>query len=71
MVISRHFGMEGGLFDYGIANIEGFFDNFDDACKYAEEQLKKATDFIEPMVWVLKCERTYQKAKEGLCYAYS
>jgi hypothetical protein len=72
MVIARHFGMPGGLFDYGEASIEDFFDNFDDACKYAEKLLKSTEeDLVEPMIWVLKCERTYQRSKEGLCYAYS
>jgi len=71
MVLYRHFGMPGGIFDYGEAEILEFFDNREDAYKYAEEVLKECKDEVEPMVWVLQCERTYQKAKEGLCYVYS
>ena len=26
---------------------------------------------VEPMIWVLRCDRTYQRAKEGLCFAES
>ena len=72
MVLARHFGMPGGIFDYGEASIEGFFDSFDNACEYAEILLKRTNEgLVEPMIWVLKCERTYQRAKEGLCYAES
>lgn len=72
IVIARHFGMGGGIFGYGVADIKEFFDNFNDACNYAEQLLKDThKDLIEPMIWVLRCERTYQRAKEGLCYAES
>ena len=72
MVLARHFGMPGGLFDYGEASIKEFFDTLDEANKYAEELLKSTEkELIEPMIWVLKCERTYQRTKEGLAYCYS
>jgi len=71
MVLYRHFGMPGGIFDYGEAEILGFFDNRKDAYEYAEKSLKEYKDEIEPIVWVLQCERTYQRTKEGLCYVYS
>jgi len=72
MVLARHFGMPGGLLDYGEASIEEFFDTFNDACTYAEDLLESTEEgLVEPMIWVLKCERTYQRAMEGLCYATS
>lgn len=72
MVIARHFGMPGGLLDYGVAEIEEFFDTFHEADEYAKNLFRKtASDLVYPMVWVLKCERTYQKVKEGLCVAVS
>lgn len=72
MILARHFAMPGGIHDYGIADIKEFFDTFDEACKYAEKLLRSThKDVIDPKIWVLKCERTYQVAKEGLCYAES
>jgi len=72
MVLVRHFGMSGGLFDYGEASIEEFFDSFEDACKHAEELFEDINEgLVDPMVWVLRCERTYQKSEEGLAYAES
>lgn len=72
MVLARHFGMPGGIWDYGTADIKEFFHDYKKACKYAEKLLKKThKDVVDPKIWVVKCERTYQKAKEGLCYAYS
>lgn len=61
MVLARHFGMPGGLFDYGIADIKEFFNSFEDADKYAKElfdSTKRAV--VYPMIWVLRCERTYR-----------
>jgi len=62
MVLSRHFFMPGGLLDYGEATIEEFFDSFEEADKYAKkkyESMKKV--FIHPIVWVLRCEKTYRE----------
>jgi len=72
MVLSRHFGMPGGLFDYGEATIEEFFDSFEDAVKYAENLfLTTHEGLVDPRVWVLKCERTYVRSKEGPAYVFS
>lgn len=68
MVLARHFGMPGGVIGYGSANIKEFFDTFEKADEYAEQLLVNTHEgLVDPMVWVLKCERTYQRAKEGLC----
>ncbi len=72
MVLARHLGMSGGFIDYGEASIKEFFDSYKNACKYAEKLLKSTYKGLHsPMIWVLKCERTYQKSIEGLCYAES
>ena len=72
MVLARHFGMPGGVLDYGEASIKNFFDNRKDAEEYAEKLLRETHEgLIEPMIWVLKCEKTYQRAREGLCVAVS
>ena len=68
MVLARHFGMPGGLLDYGIGDIKDFFHNKKDADEYAKELLFDTQEgLVEPMIWVLKCEKTYQRSKEGLC----
>lgn len=73
VVISRDFGMPGGLFDYGIADINEFFTSEKKANKYAEELLMShiKSDRYDPHVWVLRCERTYIKnnGKGGYCYS--
>ena len=72
MVLARHFGMQGGVIDYGLADIKEFFDNRKDADEYAKKLLFDTNKgLIEPMIWVLKCEKTFQRAKEGLCVAIS
>ena len=73
MVISRHYMMPGCLFNNGVADIDEFFENEEDAYKYARERLKSMvnSDYVDPHVWVLRCERTYIKSKEGLGYVYS
>ena len=72
MVLARHFFMPGGVFDNGVADIKGFFDNRKDADEFAEKLLIASHEgLVEPMIWVLKCEKTYQRAKEGLCVAVS
>ena len=72
MVLARHLGMPGGLWDYGVGDIKEFYDTIEEANEYAEKLLRETNDgLIEPMVWVLKCERTYQRATEGLCVAIS
>ena len=67
MVLARHFGMNGGVLDYGIADIKEFFDSFEDADKYAKELfINTQENLIEPRVWILRCDKTYVRAKEGL-----
>jgi len=62
MVLFRHFGMEGGILDYGMASIEGFFFSFEEADKKAKEVYNFWKDISTfPTVWVLKCEKTYKK----------
>lgn len=70
MVLTRHFGMPGGLLDYGVGNIEEFFTSFEKADQYAKKLfLNNYQNEVMPKVWVLRCEKTYQKAKEGLACA--
>ena len=74
LVLSRHFAMHGGIFDYGEGQIEEFFNCFDDAVKFAEKKIKEliAWGHVDPHVWVLRCERTYVKVKGGEpAYVYS
>lgn len=73
MVISRDFGMSGGLFGYGVADINEFFTTEKKAIKYAEELIQQhiKSGLYDPHVWVLRCERTYQKVKGESAYAYS
>jgi hypothetical protein len=67
MVLARHFGMPGGVLDYGSADIKEFFDTFDKADRYARNLfIETETDLVDPRVWVLLCEKTYVRAKEGL-----
>ena len=67
MVAARHFGMPGGVLDYGEATIKEFFNSFDEADAYAKGLFEDTQDgLVDPRVWVLKCERTYVRAKEGL-----
>ena len=62
MVLARHFGMPGGIWDYGVADIKEFFDSFEEADGYAKELFENTKDnLVEPMVWVLRCEKTYRK----------
>ena len=66
MVLARHFGMSGGIIDYGEATIEEFFDTLQDADEYAKSLFENTADgLVDPRVWVLKCERTYVHATEG------
>lgn len=72
MVVARHFGMQGGVIDYGLADIKEFFNTFAEADEYAKQLLINThDDLIEPMIWVLRCEKTYQRSKEGLCVVIS
>jgi len=67
MVLARHFGMPGGLLDYGEASIKEFFDTLQEADDYAKSLFENTQDgLVDARVWVLKCERTYVQAKEGL-----
>ena len=62
MVLARHFGMDGGIFDYGTADIKGFFGSFEEADIFAKELFERTQKYLlMPFVWVLKCEKTYQK----------
>lgn len=62
MVLARHYWMEGGVFDYGMADIKEFFTSFKEADKFARELFKDTRkDLIQPVVWVLKCEKTYRE----------
>jgi len=62
MVLARHFAMPGGVLDYGVADIKEFFNTFEKADKYAKKLFDVThKDLVYPMVWVLKCERTYQE----------
>ncbi len=67
LVLSRHFAMSGGIFDYGEGQIEEFFDCFDDAVKFAEKKIVELITFghVDPYVWVLRCERTYVGLEGG------
>lgn len=60
MVLFRHFGMEGGVYDYGVAEIIGFYDSEKEANNQAEKIIKLSRNKISPNVWVTKCVRTYQ-----------
>ena len=73
LVISRDFGMSGGLFDLGVANMDDFFENEKDAIVFAEKLLFQhiSEGRYDPHVWVLRCERTYIKnnGEGGYCYS--
>jgi len=62
MVLARHYGMTGGVWDYGTADIKEFFDDYKEADTYAQK-LFNAThkNLIMPFVWVLECKKTYQE----------
>jgi hypothetical protein len=62
MVLARHYGMPGGVMDYGIAEIKGFFKSFKSADTYAKRLAKKTFEgFMQPIIWITKCEKTYKK----------
>ena len=72
MVLARHFGMPGGVMDYGEASIKEFFDDYDKACEYGEELFINTQEgLVEPRVWVLRCEKTFVRAKEGIAVIVS
>jgi len=72
MVLSRHFGSPGGIWDYGEGMILDFFDSFEKADKFAKEYFVGwEHDLVEPRVWVLCCDKTYVRAKEGLACVIS
>ena len=72
MVMCRHFGNEGGVWDYGVGNILEFFDSFEDADRYAKKYFTDWEDgLVDPRVWVLRCDKTYVRAKEGLACVVS
>lgn len=72
MVLARHFGMPGGVLDYGISDIKEFFDSFEKADTFAKELFINTQDgLVDPRVWVLRCEKTYVRAKEGLACVIS
>lgn len=67
MVMCRHFGNEGGIWDYGVGNILEFFNSFEKADKYAKKYfIGFEKDLVDLRVWVLRCDKTYVRAKEGL-----
>jgi len=62
MVLARHLLMAGGVVDYGVAEIKDIFDSFDEADEYASALFERTNEGLQlPYVWVLKCEKTYQK----------
>jgi|GEM_PF-2770731 len=60
MVLLRHFGMSGGIINYGTAKIIDFYETFEEADEEAREEFKNISEAPFPYVWILKCERTYQ-----------
>jgi len=72
MVLARHFGMQGGILDHGSADIKEFFNSFAEADEYARDLFVNTENgLVDPYVWVLKCEKTYVRAKEGLACVVS
>ena len=66
MVLFRHFGMEGGVLDFGVGHILGFYDSFKEADDFAKWYFEDRQEgLVDPRVWVMRCEKTYVKAKEG------
>ena len=67
MVVARHFGMPGGIFDDGEGTIEGFFDTIEEADEVAKTLfVNTQKGLVDPRVWVLRIEKSYARAKEGL-----
>ncbi len=67
MVLVQHYGMAGGVLDYGVADIKEFFDTFKEANEYAKNlSLKTMKELTMPMVWVLECKITYQKLDDEI-----
>lgn len=64
MVLARHLGMPGGVFDYGVADIKGFYDTFEEANNYGKKLFDGTHEGLAmPTIWILRCEVTY---KEGV-----
>ena len=59
MVLFKHLGMKGGVWDYGEAEIIEFTETKNAALQIAENHIKNDKGFMCPRVWVLFCDRTY------------
>lgn len=59
MVLYRHFMMSGGVFTYGSAEIDNYYDTFKKADKAAKAIYKKLEGSPDLHVWIVRCIKTY------------